>query len=86
MIALGASQALEGFATTATTVTYTITGLLMGSTSPPAATNYQQLAQGQFASSVASIYNPGGSSNALISNIYLYNTSAGRRRRMNSSP
>ena len=74
MLALGASQALEGVATSATTVTYTITGLLMNNASPPASTSYEQLAQGQLASSVGSIYNPGGSATALISSINLFNT------------
>lgn len=74
MIALGVSQALEGVATSATTVTYTISGLLMSSASPPVATGYEILAQGQLAASAGSIYNPGGSATALISNIVLFNT------------
>ena len=74
MIALGASQALEGVSTTATDVTYTIGGLLMTNASPPVATGYEVLAQGQFASSAASIYNPGGSATALISNMMFFNT------------
>jgi hypothetical protein len=74
VLALGTSQALEGTATSATTVTYTVGGLLMSSASPPVATSYEVLAQGQLASSAASIYNPGSSATALISSIILFNT------------
>ena len=74
MIALGTSQALEGSATTASTVTYTITGLAANSATPPVGTAYQVLAQGQLASSAGSMYNPGGSATALISSINLFNT------------
>jgi hypothetical protein len=75
MIALGASQALEGSTTTASTLTYTISGLLLNTTAPPVSQGYQQLAQGQMATSPGSLYNPGGSNTALISNIHLFNTS-----------
>lgn len=74
MLALGASQALEGVATNATTVTYTVGGLLMSNASPPVANTYEVLAQGQLAASAGSIYNPGGSATALISSIILFNT------------
>jgi hypothetical protein len=46
----------------------------MSSASPPVATGYQILAQGQLASAAASIYNPGATATALISNISLFNT------------
>ena len=75
-IVLGTSQALEGVATNATTVTYTISGLLLSSASPPVATGYEILAQGQLPSSAGSLYNPGGSATALISYISLFNTGA----------
>ena len=73
MIALGESQALEGVSTDASEVTYTISGLLVTPGTPPAAANYEVLAQGQLASSAGSIYNPGASNYALISSIHLYN-------------
>ena len=76
MIALGASQALEGVATNATEVNYTIGGLLMSNASPPVANTYEVLAQGQLPSSAGSLYNPGGSATALISYISLFNTDA----------
>lgn len=74
MLALGASQALEGVATSATTVTYTVSGLLMDTSTPPIAQGYSILAQGQLAASAGSLYNPGGSNTALINAIYLMNT------------
>lgn len=74
MIALGASQALEGVATSATTVTYTVSGLLLDTSTPPIAQGYSVLAQGQLASSAGSLYNPGSSNTALISSIHLMNT------------
>lgn len=74
MLSLGPSQALEGVSTNATTVTYTICGLLMDNSAPPGAQQYQVLAQGQLAASAGSVYNPGGSNTALISSIYLFNT------------
>lgn len=83
MIALGASTALEGFATTATTVTYTVMGLLLDTSTPPIAQGYEQLAQGQLASSAASIYNPGGTNSALVSSIHLFNTSASASQTVN---
>jgi hypothetical protein len=76
MLALGVSQQLYGIATSATTVNFTISGLLMTSASPPVATGYQVLAQGQVAASVTSMYNPGGSATALVGFINLYNTGA----------
>jgi hypothetical protein len=74
MLALGTSQALEGSATSATTVTYTISGLEMDNSSPPNEVGYSVLAQGQLAASAGSMYNPGGSNTALISSIHLLNT------------
>ena len=76
MIALGTSQAIEGSATNASTVNYTIGGLLLNDASPPVATGYQILAQGQLGSSAGSMYNPGGSATALISYINFNNTGA----------
>lgn len=73
MIALQASEALEGVATSATTVTYTVTGLEMTTASPPVANGYKVLAQGQMAASAGSMYSP-SSVTALISSIFLLNT------------
>ena len=76
MIALGESQALEGVATDASKVTYTISGCLITPGTPPAAAAYEVLAQGQLPSSAGSIYNPGASNYALISSIHLFNTNS----------
>jgi hypothetical protein len=73
MIALGNGTALEGVATTASTVTYTIVGLTVSLATPPVAQNYEQLAQGQLAASAGSMYSP-SSLAALISSIHLANT------------
>jgi len=73
MIALGESQALEGVSSHATEVTYTISGCLVTIGTPPAASAYEVLAQGQLAASAGSIYNPGASNYALISSIHLFN-------------
>lgn len=76
MIALGSSQALEGSTTTTTNTTFTIMGCLITNAAPPAASIFEVLAQGQMATSAGSLYNPGASNYALISAIYLTNTSA----------
>lgn len=73
MLALGESQSLEGMASNASEVTYTISGCLVTSGTPPAASAYEVLAQGQLAATAGSLYNPGASNYALISSIHLYN-------------
>jgi hypothetical protein len=76
MISLGVSQTLYGSSTTGSQVNITVSGLLMTSASPPVASAYEDLYQGQLAASAASVYTPGGSATALIANIALYNTGA----------
>lgn len=75
MITLGASQSVAGLATSATTVNYTISGLLLNTATPPVAQAYEVLAQGQLAAAAASLYTPGGSASAMISSVMLLNTS-----------
>lgn len=75
MLALGNGQALEGIATSATTVTCTVMGTETTVATPPVATGYTILAQAQLAASAGSLYTPSGSNGALISSIHLFNTS-----------
>ena len=76
MIAIGVSSSLQGVTTTATQVTYTVTGLLMSNASPPVATGYQVLAQGQMAASAGSLLTTSSVQTVLVSSIYLANTAA----------
>lgn len=74
MFALGNGQALEGIATSATTVTYTIMGTEVSVSTPPVSQGYKVLAQGQMAASAGSLYTPSGANAALVSSIILFNT------------
>jgi hypothetical protein len=76
MIALGVSTNIQGVTTTATQVTYTITGLLMTNASPPVASGYQVLAQGQMAASAGALLTTGSTQTVLVSSIYLNNTAS----------
>lgn len=75
MIALGASQTLQGSTTTVTNTTVTVSGLLLDNNSPPGPQGYKELAQLQLGTSVGSIYGPGASNTALLASIMILNTS-----------
>jgi len=74
MLTLGTSQAIEGSATNAATVNYTISGLLVTTGTPPIANAYEVLAQGQLGSSAGSMYSPTSGLSAQLSSILLFNT------------
>jgi hypothetical protein len=76
MIALGASQAIDGGSTNAATVNCTITGCLTDTSVPPVAQSFKVLYQGQLGAAVASLFACSASQNALISSINLFNTGA----------
>jgi hypothetical protein len=72
VIALEAAQSLRGKGSTASKVTYTITGSLI-TTAVPA---YKVLAQGQLSNSTAAMYTVPSGKEALISHILFSNTGA----------
>lgn len=76
MLALGASQAIDGGSTTNAVVNCTIMGALTDTTAPPVAQSFKVLYQGQLTGSVAALFTCTGSQNALISAIHLFNTGA----------
>jgi hypothetical protein len=76
MLSLGTADVLNGVATDASLVTYSISGLEMDTAEPPDAVAYATLAQGDLSDSPSAIYTPGGSNSALISNIALYNSNS----------
>lgn len=72
MITLQAGQTLRGVASSATTVTYTITGMELATDE-----TYKVLVQGQFAASVGTLYTAPASTAAMVKTMHIVNTNAG---------
>lgn len=75
MIALGPTDSLNAGATSAATVNCVVEGQTITAGSPPASASFGVLFAGQLGGSVAQIYSPGTSTEALVSRIALFNTS-----------
>ena len=73
MYALPNGTALEGIATTVSTVVATIEGMELDTSSPPNGAPFNS--QGYVPSTAGSLYSPSGSKSSLISKIHLLNTS-----------
>jgi pectate lyase-like protein/parallel beta helix pectate lyase-like protein len=76
MITLAPAGTLQGSTTTATTVTYTLTGIELVGTTDAAAGTPKILAQGQMATTVGALYAAPGGVATLIKEIHLKNTAA----------
>jgi pectate lyase-like protein/parallel beta helix pectate lyase-like protein len=74
VITLASAHSIQGSATNATTVTYTLTGLELGGATDAAAGTVKVLAQGQLPSTAGSLYSPGGTLAAVVKEILLRNT------------